>query len=92
MRPMQSSDARQDLPADRAVELAPQGAYRFEVACCDRLRVVAGAVWLTAAGMGADRLLTAGDSVCMARDGMTWVEPCALSTLVVERLGSTYLQ
>ena len=92
MKPMQLNPTLQDVTAERAVELPPQGAYRFEVACGDRVRVVAGAVWLTAAGMGADRLLTAGDSVCMARAGLTWVEPCALSTLVVERLGSTYLQ
>jgi hypothetical protein len=28
----------------------------------------------------------------LARSGPTWVEPYALSTLVVERLGTTYLQ
>jgi hypothetical protein len=92
MKISEPSQAPAGLPHGHAVELAPRGAYRFEVASGDQLRVVAGAVWLTETGAAADRLLTAGDAVLLRSSGLTWVEPCALSTLVVERLGSTYLQ
>lgn len=78
--------------ARQIIDLADTGTYRLSTQPGVELRVLAGAVWVTAAGAAADRLLTAGDALRFERSGPAWVEPCALSTLVVERLGSVVLQ